>query len=78
VFDGYIAATGMAAPPAEKGRVDDWLPSEPPRPDLAVANITSVLYATGYSLDFNILDIPMVDEWSYPRHVRGVTEHPGL
>lgn len=23
VFDGYIAATGMAAPPAEKGRVDD-------------------------------------------------------
>lgn len=43
-----------------------------------MANITSVLYATGYRLDFNILDIPMVDEWSYPRHVRGFTEHPGL
>jgi putative flavoprotein involved in K+ transport len=24
------------------------------------------------------LDIPVLDEWNYPRHHRGVTEHPGL
>lgn len=28
--------------------------------------------------DFSILDIPVLDEWNYPRHHRGVTEHPGL
>lgn len=37
-----------------------------------------VLWATGYRLDFSILDIPVLDERNYPRHHRGVTEHPGL
>ena len=27
---------------------DDWMPSEPARLDLAQANITSILWATGY------------------------------
>jgi putative flavoprotein involved in K+ transport len=36
------------------------------------------VWATGYQLDFSILDIPVLDEWNYPRHSRGVTEHPGL
>ena len=29
-------------------------------------------------LDFSFLDIPVLDEWNYPRHSRGVTEVPGL
>lgn len=76
MFDAYIAATGMSAPAAEPPRVDDWLPSEPARLD--AGNIASVIWATGYKLDFSILDIPVLDEWNYPRHHRGVTEHPGL
>ena len=78
MFDSYIAATGMSAPEPEPPRKDDWLPSEPARLNLEAANVTSVLWATGYRLDFSILDIPVLDEWNYPRHHRGVTEHPGL
>jgi putative flavoprotein involved in K+ transport len=79
MFDAYIAATGLSAPAADPPRVDDWLPpSEPPRLNLAAANVTSVIWATGYRLDFSILDFPVLDEWNYPRHSRGVTEQPGL
>jgi putative flavoprotein involved in K+ transport len=78
MFDSCIAATGMSAPEPEPPRKDDWLPSEPARLHLDAANVTSVLWATGYRLDFSILDIPVLDEWNYPRHHRGVTEHPGL
>ncbi|MBP1234570.1 putative flavoprotein involved in K+ transport [Arthrobacter sp. PvP102] len=78
MFDAYIAAAGMTAPDADPPRKDDWLPSEPARLNLEAADITSVIWATGYRLDFGILDIPVLDEWNYPRHQRGVTEHPGL
>jgi putative flavoprotein involved in K+ transport len=78
MFDSYIAATGMSAPEPEPPRKDDWLHSEPARLNLEAANVTSVLWATGYRLDFSLLDIPVLDEWNYPRHHRGATEHPGL
>ena len=78
MFDAYIVAAGISAPPADAPRADDWLPSGPARVNLAAENITSVIWATGYRLDFSILDIPVMDEWNYPRHSRGVTEHPGL
>lgn len=78
MFDAYISAAGMTAPDADPRRKDEWLPSEPARLNLEAANITSVIWATGYRLDFGILDIPVLDEWNYPRHHRGVTEHPGL
>jgi putative flavoprotein involved in K+ transport len=29
-------------------------------------------------LDFGWVDLPVMDEWGYPRHTRGVTEWPGL
>jgi putative flavoprotein involved in K+ transport len=78
MLDAYIAAAGIEAPEAEPRPADDWLPSEPARLNLAAEGVTSVLWATGYGLDFGILDIPVLDEWNYPRHSRGVTEHPGL
>jgi putative flavoprotein involved in K+ transport len=78
MFDAYIAAAGISAPAAEAPKADDWLPSGPARVNLAAENITSVIWATGYGLDFSILDIPVLDQWNYPRHSKGVTEHPGL
>ena len=78
MLDAYIAAAGIEAPEAELRPADDWLPSEPARLNLAAEGVTSVLWATGYRLDFGILDIPVLDEWNYPRHSRGVTDYPGL
>ena len=37
-----------------------------------------MVWATGYRLDFGWVDLPVLDEWGYPRHTRGVTTHPGL
>lgn len=78
MLDAYIAAAGIEAPEAEPRPADDWLPSEPARLNLAAEGVTSVLWATGYRLDFGVLDIPVLDDWNYPRHSRGVTEYPGL
>ncbi|MET1156375.1 MAG: hypothetical protein ABWX72_19485, partial [Arthrobacter sp.] len=68
-------------PPAcrhrNRRRKDDWLPSEPAQLNLEAANVTPVLWATGYRLDFSILATPVLDEWNYPRHYGGVIEHPG-
>lgn len=65
-------------PPFSSSPQGSWVPATPPRLNLAAENITSVLWATGYKLDLSFVDIPVLDAWSYPRHFRGVTEHPGL
>jgi putative flavoprotein involved in K+ transport len=77
-IDAYIAAAGIEAPAAAVPVTDHWLPSGSPRLNMDAGNISSVVWATGYRLDFSFLDFPVLDEWSYPRHSRGVTEHPGL
>jgi putative flavoprotein involved in K+ transport len=78
-LDAYITAAGIDAPEHRAAPADDWLPaSSTALLNLAAENITSVLWATGYMLDLGFVDIPVLDAWSYPRHVRGVTEQPGL
>ena len=79
MLDAYIAAAGIDAPVAEPVPADDWQPtSSGARLDLGAEGIASVIWSTGYGLDFGFLDIPVLDEWNYPRHLRGVTEVPGL
>lgn len=77
--DAYIAAAGIDAPSAEPMPADDWLPAESgARLNLDAEGVTSVIWCTGYGLDFGFLDVPVLDEWNYPRQSRGVTEVPGL
>ena len=46
--------------------------------DLARENITSVIWATGYKLDFGWLDIGEYDVRGRPLHSRGISTEPGL
>ncbi|RAX15939.1 FAD-dependent oxidoreductase [Pseudarthrobacter sp. AG30] len=79
LFDAYIDAAGIDAPEAEAAEQDIWQPDGPgSRLDLREEGITSIVWSTGYGLDFSMLDLPLLDEWNYPRHSKGVTEHPGL
>ncbi|MFF2317482.1 flavin-containing monooxygenase [Arthrobacter sp. NPDC058097] len=79
MLDAYISAAGIEAPAAEPVPALDWQPSSSgARLDLGAEGISSVIWSTGYGLDFGFLDIPVLDEWNYPRHSRGVTEVPGL
>lgn len=79
LFDAYNDAAGIGAPPDDRPP-----PGDSPVPDtstelsLAGAGIGSVVWATGYQLDFGWVDLPVFDEWGYPWHARGVTTHPGL
>ncbi|WOH19810.1 NAD(P)/FAD-dependent oxidoreductase [Paenarthrobacter sp. GOM3] len=77
-INAYIAAAGIDAPEQPPLAADDWLPDEPAQLNLADADITSVLWATGYKLDFSFVDMPVVDEWGYPKHEGGVMEAAGL
>lgn len=78
LFDAYIDAAGIAAPRDDRPPPDDFTPPTVQELDLDRAGIRSVIWATGYRLDFGWVDLPIFDEWGYPRHQRGVTERPGL
>jgi putative flavoprotein involved in K+ transport len=78
MFDAYIAAAGIDAPPDDRPPYDEFMPSTVTTLDLDAAGIGTVLWATGYQLDFGWVELPVFDEWGYPRHLRGVTTFPGL
>ena len=46
--------------------------------DLKVADITVVIWATGYSFDFSMVHLPIFDGDGYPVQKRGITDYPGL
>lgn len=46
--------------------------------DLRAAGIGTVILATGYTLDFGWIDLPVLDSQGNPRHRMGLTELPGL
>ncbi|HEY6407003.1 MAG TPA: hypothetical protein VIY29_06015, partial [Ktedonobacteraceae bacterium] len=46
--------------------------------DLQSAGISTIIWASGYKLDFGWVQIPVFDEVGYPVHQRGVTAFPGL
>ena len=80
--DAYIAAKGLDFPPEPDAR---RMPSDPDcvtNPlfalDLANAGVTSIIWATGFALDFDWLKLDAFDEKGRPDHARGVAKVPGL
>ena len=78
MIDDYIAKAGIDAPPAAP-YVPPWHETEPRRRlDLADANITAVVWSTGFRADFSMVDVPVFNGSGYPGHHRGITGVPGL
>jgi putative flavoprotein involved in K+ transport len=78
IFDAYIAAAGIAAPADDRPPPDTFTPPTVTELDLRAAGVGCVVWATGYRLDFGWVDLPVMDDWGYPKHERGVTTFPGL
>ena len=78
MFDRYIERAGIDAVPAGDPQWSSFAPPELTELDLAAEGISSVLWTSGYAPDYGWLDLPILDEFGVPRHVRGVTEVPGL
>ena len=80
--DAYVARNGLDFPPEPEARLigpDPACATDPIRSlDLAQTGITSIVWATGYALDFGWLKVDALDDKGRPRHQRGVCAEPGI
>jgi putative flavoprotein involved in K+ transport len=80
--DSYVARNGLHLPEEPDAR---RIEPDPPcvtdpvlELDLARAGIASIIWATGYALDFSWLKVDAFDETGRPKHERGVSAEPGI
>ena len=80
--DAYLAANGIDLPeePSARDLLGDpeCLTNPVERLNLKEANVSTIIWATGYRPDFSWLNLDVFDEDERPRHVRGVTSEPGI
>lgn len=80
--DAYIARNGLDLPeePQARERLPDPECVRNPILELNLeqANIRTIIWATGYSVDFNWLPSTALDANGKPRHQRGVSSEPGV
>src|SRR5215469_1869888 len=78
-IDDFIVKNGIDAPEEVLPHLGDGYNFEEIRVlNLKLAHITSVIWATGYSFDFSMVRLPLLDSDGYPIQKRGVTDYPGL
>jgi putative flavoprotein involved in K+ transport len=76
-IDTYIELAGVDAPPADDVALT-YEPVELTELNLRDAGISTVIWATGYGLDYDWIEAPLLDTLGYPRNERGVACVPGL
>lgn len=80
--DAYAAHAGLDLPLEPDARRVEPDPDCVTNPifhlDLAQAGVTSIIWATGYALDYGWLKVDGFDDKGRPAHDRGVTALPGL
>ncbi|WP_137817442.1 NAD(P)/FAD-dependent oxidoreductase [Pseudomonas sp. 2FG] len=80
--DAYIARNGLDLPEEPEARHSFPDPDCVTQPvlelDLAEAGISSIVWATGYAVDFSWLQVDAFDAKGKPQHQRGVSSEPGV
>jgi putative flavoprotein involved in K+ transport len=80
--DAYIARNGLDLPPEPEARNFAPDPECVTNPmlelDMAEAGISSIIWATGFALDFGWLQVDAFDADGKPQHQRGVSSEPGV
>lgn len=80
--DAYIEQNGLDLPPEPEAweLLDD--PDCLTHPilslDLAQAGITSIVWATGFKVDYRWMEVDVFDDQGYPVHKRGITAEKGI
>jgi putative flavoprotein involved in K+ transport len=77
LFERYAERAGLDLPPDDRESFHFDVP-EVTDLDLAAEGISTVLWTTGYASDYGWLDVPVLDANGRPRHVRGLSDVPGL
>jgi putative flavoprotein involved in K+ transport len=82
MVDSHVEKHGLKLPeePAARAKLPDPACVTEPlrRLDISAGGIGAVIWATGYSLDFGWIDIPVLDKHGEPLHRHGIAEVPGL
>lgn len=80
--DQFIAENGLDLPEEPEAHI---IPADPDcvtHPilslDLAQAGVTTIIWATGFGVDYGWLPKEALDDKGRPRHVRGVSADPGI
>ncbi|MDH6231683.1 putative flavoprotein involved in K+ transport [Mesorhizobium soli] len=80
--DAYVARNGLDLPEEPDARKLDPDPECVSNPvlelNLAEAGITSIIWATGYTVDYSWLKVDAFDDKGRPKHQRGVSVEPGI
>ena len=80
--DAYAARNGLELPEEPGARQiapDPECVTDPILTlNLAEAGVTSIIWATGFALDFSWLKVEAFDENGRPKHERGVSAEPGI
>lgn len=80
--DAYVTNNGLDLPEEPEARViasdPDCLTDPILELDLGAAGITSIVWATGFAVDYSWLEFDAFDERGRPLHHRGVSVEPGL
>lgn len=80
--DAYILRNGLDLPKDPDARKVWPDPDSVTNPiqalDLAEAGISSIVWATGFTLDYSWLQVDAFDEAGKPKHQRGVSAEPGV
>jgi hypothetical protein len=76
--DGAVLVS-LCAPLEQVPRLRDGYEQEQiTRLNLNAAGVSTVIWATGYTFDFSMVKLPVVDSDGYPLQKRGVTRFEGL
>lgn len=80
--DAYIDRNGLDLPEEPEARIIGTDPRCVVDPVLELkpgdAGITSIIWATGFIVDFSWLKVDAVDEHGRPKHERGISAEPGV
>lgn len=80
--DAYVLRNGLDLPEEPQARLIGPDPACMTDPilslDLEAAGITTILWATGFSVDYSWLPAAALDASGKPRHQRGVSTEPGI
>jgi putative flavoprotein involved in K+ transport len=80
--DAYVARNGLDLPQEPEARnvgPDPQCVTDPILElNLAQAGITSIIWATGFAVDYSWLKVDAFDEAGKPKHERGVSTEPGI
>lgn len=80
--DAFVTRTGMDLPEEPQAHILGADPDCVTNPllqlDLSAAGVTSIIWATGYALDYGWLQVDAFDTSGKPKHQRGVSSEPGV